>query len=174
MRPATPEGRLRVYIVLSARKAGWSEQTLYEGASAVLKRTLKKGFGLSTCTKPELVELADWITAATGGTPGSHGRGTRPKRPAWQGDNTGVVVRLATKAQLDYIARLARPLFGEAQGPGSPFAAFLAGMTHKSEARTLTLDQARKVIEALTSMTQRGWTPTIVNRQSSIDNEAPQ
>ncbi len=161
---STPEGRLRVYIVLAARRAGWSERTLYEGLSQVLGRRLVRGWGLTTCTKPELVELADWITAATGGVPGRHRRGGRERRgPGWQRDPTGVVVRLATRPQRDLIERLGRELFG-ATSPGSAFAHFLAGMVGKTEARLLTIGQASKVIEALMDMSRRGWRPRAAER----------
>lgn len=48
----TPEGRLRVRIVLTARVAQWSDERLYDRASAIVGRTLRPGFGLSTCSTP--------------------------------------------------------------------------------------------------------------------------
>jgi hypothetical protein len=124
---------------------------------------LVKGFGLSTCTKPELIQIGDRIKVLTGGTPGVHRPGPRGERRVHQ-DPTGVVTYLASREQRDLILSLAREVFGS--DTSHQFRAFLAKMTFKSDVRLLNSGQARKVIDALTSMSKRGWKPRAEEQQA--------
>jgi hypothetical protein len=152
----TAEGRLRQFIVLRCKQFSKDEAWMYDVASGLIGRTLVKGFGLTTCSKPELIQIADHIKTLTGGTPGVHRAGPRGERRVHQ-DPTGVVTYLASREQRDMILSLAREVFYSAESPA--FRGFLAGMVKRSDVRLLTRDQGRKVIEALTSMSKRGWRP---------------
>lgn len=152
----TPEGRERQFIVLRAKGAGWTEEQLYTVASQVVGRKLSKGFGLTTCSKPELVQIADEIKRQTGGTPGVHRSGPQGARRVHR-DPTGVVTYLASREQRDLLLSLAREVFGGAET--HTFRAFLMKMTFKSDVRMLTSNQARTVIDALQAMAGRGWKP---------------
>jgi len=153
----TPEGRLRVKAVLKAREMGWTEEQLYLMASAVVQRRLRPGFGLTTCTKPELIRIVDELKLQAGETPGVHRRGHRAQGTGHRTDPTGVVTFLASQEQRHLIFALADEIFGSTESPA--FAAFLVGMTGKSDARLLARSQAAKVIEALQAMQRRGWRP---------------
>jgi hypothetical protein len=156
-REGTPEARLRRFCILRARASGHSPQWVRERATELFHIPAVEGFCLSALSKPQLIELADHVVNMTGGTPGRHRRGDAGTRR--RGDRAGIVVRLASREQRDLIAALARQVFGGPFGPGSAFGSFLVGMTGKSETRLLTMDQARKVVEALRAMEKRGWKP---------------
>jgi hypothetical protein len=162
----TPEGRLRQFCVLRCREYGKDEAWMYAVASDLVGRQLTKGWGLSTCTKPELIRIADQIKLLTGGTPGEHRPGPRGARRV-HADPTGVVTYLASIEQRDLILALAREVFGGAETHS--FRAFVAKMTFKSDVRLLSGNEARKVIDALTAMAGRGWRPRASDRTDPAD-----
>lgn len=162
----TPEGRLRQFCVLRARRHGHDAQWVRERAGELFGIPPAEGFCLTALSKPQLIQLADHVVQMTGGTPGQHRPGPRRPAPGARRDPMGVVLRLASRAQRDLIESLARSVFGGPFGPGSAFSAFLVGMTGKSETRLLAGNQAGKVIEALQAMSRRGWKPRAASRES--------
>ena len=152
----TPEGRLRQFCILRARQQGHDAQWVRERATELFKIPPTEGFCLTALSKPQLIQLADHVKVLTGGTPGVHRPGPRGERCVHQ-DPTGVVTYLASREQRDLILSLAREVFHTAESPA--FRGFLAGVVKRSDVRLLSRDQGRKVIEALTSMSKRGWRP---------------
>jgi hypothetical protein len=177
MKPSTPEGRLRQKIVLTTKTAGRDDAWMYDLASQVVGRKLSKGWGLSTCSVPELVQILDRVVLATGGTPLPHRRGAHRGLIARLSGRDGLI-RLATASQKDLIVFLAREIFG-ATAVGSPFATFLERLTGRTEIRLLTTDKASKTIEALIAMQKRKWRPrgeeqqAAGSRQQAANSDGP-
>jgi hypothetical protein len=154
----TPEGRLRQFCVLRARQHGHDADWVRARATELFGIPATEGFCLTALSKPQLIELANHVVTLTGGTPGMHRRGAREQGSRGERkDPTGVVTHLATREQRDLMLSLAREVFHSAESPA--FRGFLAGMVKRSDVRLLSRDQGRKVIEALTSMSKRGWRP---------------
>lgn len=154
----TPEGKLRQFCVLRARQHGHDADWVRARATELFGIPATEGFCLTALSKPQLIELANHVVTLTGGTPGMHRRGAREQGSRGERkDPTGVVTHLATREQRDLMLSLAREVFHSAESPA--FRGFLAGMVKRSDVRLLSRDQGRKVIEALTSMSKRGWRP---------------
>ncbi len=143
-KPATPEGRLRVRIVLTARAAQWADERLYARASAIVGRTLRPGFGLSTCDLGEL----ERIWADVQGQPAAAG----PRGPRRSGRRAEPgVTRIASVKQLWKIEALRQELhLSEAE-----IAGILRQATHGRTVRARTAGDAHLAIEALLAIRAR-------------------
>ncbi|MBI4241479.1 MAG: hypothetical protein HY613_07155 [Candidatus Rokubacteria bacterium] len=86
------------------------EARAYEIASQAVGRTLQPGFGLSTCTKIELIKIIDRLKAAIGQASGQHRMGPRAPARTGRAPTGGNVVRLGSLAQFQLVQALQEEL----------------------------------------------------------------
>lgn len=130
----------------------------YRLASQAVGRALAPEFGLSTCSKPELIRIVDQLKRHIGQEPGKHRGGPSAKGQGPREDRTKVI-RLASKWERDLAMSLAIEVFGDDFSSTGRYASFLYRRTGKRELRKLTREQTQKQIEALKAMADRGWKP---------------
>ncbi len=159
-RAETSDGERRARLIRCfwtvAHVAGLSEARAYEIGSEAVGRTLVKDFGLTTCTKVELIRCVDALKRAVGQAVGEHraaSREPRRQRPPRLPADDRKVVRIASLGALQMLRALVEEL---RLGPDE-----CAGIFRRAcgAAHPRTAVQVGKCIEAVKAIRRRKLQP---------------